>query len=364
MNTLFTEEETKEVRRAYTKTPETKLSKPEIPAVDIYGFDRLLATLNIYKNPLLNEASELLGILISIPRLKKPKNIEKFRQSLLESLAKFRKQGRLLDFHSSIIEKSCFVICAALDEAILSTDWGKSECWDNSSLLSISFKERNGGEVFFVLLEKAMKQPTILSDFIELQYILMMLGFQSKYRYRDEKILQQIKRNVYEIIYRNTEIESRLVSPITVTTEKVIKPTRLINMKLVTLLVLLSVCAGYGISDYFYNIESQSIIKKIDNINKQSDAIVSGNITASELYYKNKTTNQWEILYGQFSEMQDAKHFIALLDDDGYKAYTRRSGKNIEVVSSSSNNLPMLKSILNELNFKFDVNAVIRRANK
>ncbi len=362
MNTLFNEEETKVARRIYTNTDEAKLSKPEVSAVDVYGFDKLLDTFNLYKNPLLNEASELLSILISIPKLKKPKYIEKFRKSLLESLANFRKKGRLLDFHSSIIEKSCFVICAALDEAILSTEWGKSECWENSSLLSLSFKERNGGEVFFVLLEKAMKQPAVLADFIELQYILMMLGFKSKYRYRDEKILQQIKDEVYEVIYRNSEVNHKLASPSAVETKKQIKPTKIIDIRLIIVLVLVSVFIGFSISNYFYNVESQAVIKKIDNINKESDLIASGN--KAEIQFKDKTTNQWEVLYGKFSNAQDAKHFVTLLSDDGYESYIRKSGDYVEVVSPASNNLSTLKSLVNELDFKFDVNAVIRRAIK
>ncbi|CAA0084112.1 Uncharacterised protein [BD1-7 clade bacterium] len=138
--------------------------------------------LQIYQNPLLNAASELISYLISLSRVTTPENGEQVRQTLIDKLVAFRQQGLFLDYHPSVIDKSCFVLAAALDEVILHSEWGEALSWENESLLSRIFNQRDGGEVFFDLLEQAKLQPSKLVDFLELQYIILCTGFLGRYR--------------------------------------------------------------------------------------------------------------------------------------------------------------------------------------
>ncbi len=49
----------------------------------------------------------------------------------------------------------------------------------------------------FVLLDKASQQPNKLVDFIELQYVLLALGFKGRFRHEDESQLHDITARAY-----------------------------------------------------------------------------------------------------------------------------------------------------------------------
>lgn len=85
----------------------------------------MIDNLSVYNSSLLNSATELFAILVTLSRQGEPRDINRFRQRLLDEISVFRQRGAHLEYHPSIIEKSCFVLCAAFDEAILYTQWGK-----------------------------------------------------------------------------------------------------------------------------------------------------------------------------------------------------------------------------------------------
>ena len=168
MSELFNDEATIELRHTKEKIP-AKKKNAELKDIDLLGAEWLIDNLSVYNSSLLNSATELFAILVTLSRQGEPRDINRFRQRLLDEISVFRQRGAHLEYHPSIIEKSCFVLCAAFDEAILYTQWGESARWENHSLLSKVFSQRNGGEAFFTLLDKASQQPAKLVDFLELQ---------------------------------------------------------------------------------------------------------------------------------------------------------------------------------------------------
>ncbi|MGN1392583.1 MAG: type IVB secretion system protein IcmH/DotU [Succinivibrionaceae bacterium] len=161
---------------------------------------QLPGDVNLYDSGLLRLAAPLLAVMLSVPRQTKPYDLKSFRLQLLDLLRDFKTESIAYDYHPSVIEKATYVLCAALDEEIAHTTWGKEGGWVNHSLLSSMFTQRNGGEVFFVLLDKACQQPKLLIDFIILVYILLMLGFKGKYSDTDQNELFEIKSYVYSLI--------------------------------------------------------------------------------------------------------------------------------------------------------------------
>ncbi len=171
MSGLFNEEPTVVVRRDRQQAQPSASKPAEKVYLDLNGADKLLENLELHDSPLLNAASELLSVLVTIARQGSPKNIERFRQQILDGISTFRRRGLYLDYHPSVIDKSCFVLCAAFDEAVLYTKWGQEGRWENYSLLSKVFSQRNGGEAFFVLLIKRGNNPVNWWIF-RLQYVL------------------------------------------------------------------------------------------------------------------------------------------------------------------------------------------------
>ncbi|PSU48940.1 hypothetical protein C9J12_10620 [Photobacterium frigidiphilum] len=380
MTGLFNEEPTIVVQR---KAAETIRNTNELSTLtaELSGTERLIENFAVYESSLLNAATELLGMLVTLPRQTSPRDVERFRQRVLDAIVAFRQRGLYLDYHPSIIEKSCFVLCAAFDEAILYTSWGEQARWENHSLLSKVFSQRNGGEAFFVLLDKASQQPAKLVDFLELQYVLLMLNFKGRYRHEDENQLHEIKSNVYGII-RHYRAENTLLIP--KTPELVIgkQPWRMLSFGKMMGLVFLFFGMSYGASEYWYSNRSQPILHQFSAIDMSGVSLKSEN---NDLVYistdadidqvelnpiSNETPKpkvaviQWEVVLAVFTRSSDAVRMSAELQQAGYEAFTRETEHGIELFLRAGDNLTVIRKLKNELNVRFGLNAMIRRAQK
>jgi type VI secretion system protein ImpK len=75
-----------------------------------------------------------------------------------------------------------YVLCTAIDEAVLTTSWGATSDWRKSSLLALFHGETWGGEKVFVIIDRALEDPRAQGDLLELCHLVMALGFQGRYR--------------------------------------------------------------------------------------------------------------------------------------------------------------------------------------
>lgn len=136
---------------------------------------------NASNNSLINLSAELLALMVTLPQQQNPASLPELRENLVNRVSAMNNRGRLYGHPLSLMDRASYVICAALDEAINKTPWGRARGWENHSLLSRLFQQRNGGEVFFVLLDQARQQPDPNSELLELMYVLLRLGFQGRY---------------------------------------------------------------------------------------------------------------------------------------------------------------------------------------
>lgn len=377
---LFNEEPTVQIHRQAANTQSKERSNLS-PKADTSGTEQLIENLTVYGSPLMNAATELLGILVTIKRQGAPRDINRFRQQLLDAIEAFRLRGLHLDYHPNVIEKSCFVLCAAFDEAVLYTPWGERARWENHSLLSKVFLQRNGGEAFFILLEKACQQPNKLSDFIELQYVLLTLGFKGRYRHEDESQLHDITSRAYGLIrrYRN---ESALPVPQTPKLIEGKQPWLMISMGKTLGLTFLILATGYGFTEYWYHSRSQPLLAQFGAIDMSG---VSLKKTSGELLYLSTdedlgreqenleeitgmqgkvVAQQWEIVLTVFSRSRDATRLSSELNQAGYESFTRESDHGVELYIHAGDDLSEIRKLKNELNVRFGLNATIRRAQK
>ena len=132
-------------------------------------------------NSLINLSAELLALLVTLPQQQNPASLPELRENLVARVSAMNNRGRLYGHPQSLMDRASYVLCAAIDEGINKTNWGRARGWENHSLLSRLFQQRNGGEVFFVLLDQAKQQPEPNSELLELMYVLLRLGFQGRY---------------------------------------------------------------------------------------------------------------------------------------------------------------------------------------
>ncbi|WDE11968.1 type IVB secretion system protein IcmH/DotU [Thalassomonas haliotis] len=147
-------------------------------------------------NPLYNVSVPLLSVILTLPRLPKPDNIEQFRQQLKRDVVALSEAGKKLDYPSAVIDKLCCLHCIVIDEFIIHGLWGYDAGWENNTLLSELFSMKNGGELFFTVAEKAMLQPAKMADLLEIIYVFLQMGFKGRYRSRQTDRLGLIIKEI------------------------------------------------------------------------------------------------------------------------------------------------------------------------
>ena len=83
-----------------------------------------------------------------------------------------------------------YVLCAVLDEAVVTAQWDSHGDWSKISLLSRFHHETLGGEKFFTLLEQLSRDPIKHVAMLELMYLCLAIGFEGKYRVMERGAVQ------------------------------------------------------------------------------------------------------------------------------------------------------------------------------
>ncbi|MNQ40753.1 Motility protein B [compost metagenome] len=133
-------------------------------------------------NPLERAAGPLLALLTRLRRTLSHPMPASLRAQLLAYLRQFEEQAREAGVVQDEVMLSRYVLCTALDEAVLSTPWGSGSDWGKQSLLITLHNEAWGGEKVFQLLDHCLQDPRRRLHLLELLYLCMCLGFEGRYR--------------------------------------------------------------------------------------------------------------------------------------------------------------------------------------
>ncbi|WP_330925363.1 type IVB secretion system protein IcmH/DotU [Candidatus Sororendozoicomonas aggregata] len=204
----------------------------------------LLNDFSASSNPLINLSAELLAILVTLSQQKSPMKLPEFQQYLLNQIKQFHDRGLQVDYSPRVMEKACYALCAAFDEEIMNTAWGQAGCWENHCLVAQLFQQRNAGEVFFTLLHQARKNVSRMVDLVELQYLIIRLGFCGHYHDSSQRELVELMNALYLDIseHRKTvELRPHLVL------SKPWKPLKEIRLfRLITVVLIILLAGGVG----------------------------------------------------------------------------------------------------------------------
>ena len=151
-------------------------------------------------NRLMTISSELLALCVKLPSLPQPENLDEFRRRLFGQIHSLKVNGSQIDYPVDQIDKACFLFAIVIDEMILCSGWPDADLWANDSLLSKIFKVRNGGELFFTLTERMLRQPKSYHELLELSFFFLSIGFQGKYRGEITDAIFQLKNELKQQI--------------------------------------------------------------------------------------------------------------------------------------------------------------------
>lgn len=153
-------------------------------------------------NPLLQAATPLLALAGRLRSTLSHPDIGGLRRQALEEIRRFEERARAAGVPSETIVAARYALCAALDEAVLSTPWGMQSEWAAQTLLVQLHREAWGGEKFFDMLERISNDPQRHIDLMELQYACIALGFSGKFQVleRGQARLDEIQHELFRRI--------------------------------------------------------------------------------------------------------------------------------------------------------------------
>jgi type VI secretion system protein ImpK len=133
-------------------------------------------------NPLLQAASPLLILMGRLRTTLIPTDIGTLRRQTLDQIREFEERARAGGIAPETVLAARYALCAAVDEAVLSTPWGSQGEWREQTLLITLHREAWGGEKFFDMLQRISADPARHIDLMELQYVCLALGFAGKFQ--------------------------------------------------------------------------------------------------------------------------------------------------------------------------------------
>lgn len=187
-------------------TPFVQSMQTALPPLDIRGSGL---------NPLLDAATELFSLTGRLRSTVVHPDVEGLRAHLERKVAAFDRRARAAAVPNEQVVAARYALCTLLDEIALTTPWGAESLWSQHSLLSQFHDETWGGEKFFLMLERVIREPARHLHLLEFMYLCIALGLEGKYRVLDRghAALKSVADNLFLTI-RGTRGEfERALSP-------------------------------------------------------------------------------------------------------------------------------------------------------
>ncbi|WP_416638572.1 DotU family type VI secretion system protein [Pseudomonas sp. OHS18] len=141
-----------------------------------------LAARGLGLNPIEAAAGPMLALLTRLRSTIAHPAPASLRAQLLGYLRQFEDKARAAGVAQDEVMLARYVLCTALDEAVLSTPWGSASDWSKQSLLITLHNEAWGGEKVFQLFDHCLQNPRQRLNLMELLYLCISLGMEGRYR--------------------------------------------------------------------------------------------------------------------------------------------------------------------------------------
>ncbi|MGY4431013.1 type VI secretion system protein ImpK [Bradyrhizobium sp. F1.13.1] len=129
-------------------------------------------------------------------------DIGALRRGIVEQIRSFEERATKAEAGRGDIGAARYVICALLDEAVMTTPWGGESAWSDNSLLNQFHNETWGGEKVFQILERVQERPAKYLALLKLINICLLMGFEGKYRVAEggRERLEDLRSDVQRLL--------------------------------------------------------------------------------------------------------------------------------------------------------------------
>ena len=164
---------------------------------------------------LVDAATSLLILVAHVSNTIDARDTVELKQLVSQEINLFVQKMKRLSVDEKTMTDATYVLCTAIDEAVLNTPWGRQSEWSVNTLLSSYFQDVVGGQVFFEKLRDRADDPVRNHQILKLMYYCLALGYQGRYRTETDSQdkLTQVRRWLAEKIRYNTSDNTFDLSP-------------------------------------------------------------------------------------------------------------------------------------------------------
>lgn len=226
-------------------------------------------------NELVRIATPLLTLITQIRHTVEHQNVGVLRSQIIEEIKTLEQRLSEAGYPLRTIIATRYAVCTAIDEAVLSQDWGTNSVWVSGSLLSLFQNETWGGERFYIILDDALRDTRNNIDFIELIYFLMSLGFEGKF-FGDEhrSVRDEIRGRIFYHVRHARMKPERNLSPQgknhSSTEDRAYRKRHLKRMGIITAIAVLALGLFYNLHVYHMAAPTLERLQKLAKVPPQA----------------------------------------------------------------------------------------------
>jgi type VI secretion system protein ImpK len=160
-------------------------------------------------------AAPLLNLAHAIRQSDAQPDIEQLRRVTMEAIRRYERDLASARISPERARAAHYVVCATIDDVILSKPWGVRAGWARSGLVSTFHMDVTGGDKVFDLLDHFHKTPASSKDLLLLIYLCLSLAFEGRTRVspRGALELSRIRDNLYKTLLGQYGVFERELSP-------------------------------------------------------------------------------------------------------------------------------------------------------
>ena len=163
-------------------------------------------------NSILSASNTLIAVLSALSNSMSHPNVAQLQQELATEISHFDNRLKRAGVRDEEALTARYIICSAIDEAVMNTPWGLDSGWGNRGLLRAYHRETSGGERFFSLLDQLLSRPHEYRDLLELFYVLLCMGFKGKYALDSagDARVETLRERLYQDLYGDRAYDRNL----------------------------------------------------------------------------------------------------------------------------------------------------------
>ena len=151
---------------------------------------------------IVRSAAPLLNLAYSLRNTEEQPDIAELRQVTIDAVGRYERDLAGARISPERARAAHYVICATIDDVVLSKPWGVRAGWARSGLVSTFHMDVTGGDRVFDLLDHFQQSPGTNKDLLLLIYLCLSLAFEGRTRVspRGSLELGRIRDSLYKTL--------------------------------------------------------------------------------------------------------------------------------------------------------------------